>query len=151
MKYEICLNGLPAGSLQIRQEGLYEILTADCAVQQGVYRLYAETEDSFDLLGIPAPVSGKMHLCRRFPKGRLPDPETALFFLSTQEPWEPFSGEIAGIGVTDVCFRRSRSSDLYCESVQMPGPLALLPFFSQCRSYRLYGQRAILLERSSVP
>lgn len=149
MEFEIWLQDAVVGSLQIRQEGLYERVCASCCAPQGLYRLYAQTDASFHLLGVPAPEGGKLVLRRRFTEGCLPKPESASFFLSEQEPWIPFSGQIDGIEVTDVCMRISKNEILYCESVQQPRALSLLPFFCQCRPYSLYGQRAILFRCSA--
>ncbi len=146
MRYIIKLDQQKVGNVTFVKEGLYDALYAQCRIPDGIFRLYMETENRFESLGVLAPESGSFTLRKRYPSGKYPLDENAEFFVSQTDPWQIYHGKIQNIPLkenisvmTDGCFR-------FCEILEPDKPLALLPYFCLCRPYLLYGRQALLLE-----
>ncbi len=66
MVWPVFLGGAEAGTLTETREGLYRVFRADCAMTEGLHRLYLHGAHGSAALGLLRPEAGRLRLCRRF-------------------------------------------------------------------------------------
>ncbi|MBQ6465771.1 MAG: hypothetical protein IJJ43_05850 [Oscillospiraceae bacterium] len=66
MTLPIYFGGERAGELTETREGLYRVLRADCAMREGLCRLWLHGEGRSVYFGLLAPEGGRLRLERRF-------------------------------------------------------------------------------------
>lgn len=71
------IQGEKQGSLSIRKEGAYYVLSADCEYRDGIMRLYIFGNGKKALFGTPKPSGGRLHLEKKLSRREfetLPNP-----------------------------------------------------------------------------
>ena len=66
MPWPVYINGKEAGELTEAREGLYRVFRADCAMREGLHRLWLKGEDGSAYLGLLTPRDGRLRLTVRF-------------------------------------------------------------------------------------
>ena len=72
MELPLYLSGRPAGTLQVRRQGLYTLFTAQLPPRPGLTRLYLHGGGESRLLGLMEPAAGMLRLRRKLSRAAQP-------------------------------------------------------------------------------
>ena len=81
MELPLYLSGRPAGTLQVRRQGLYTLFTAQLPPRPGLTRLYLHGGGESRLLGLMEPAAGMLRLRRKLSRAAQPPNRASISSL----------------------------------------------------------------------
>ena len=111
MDFPVFYGGETVGSVTLKREGLYAVLSTRCRrFAGGVQRLWGVRSLRVDALGVLAPEGGALCLRRRISAHALPEMPEHFLAGRAENGWLPWRGELAGEEIPSGWVREDQSA-----------------------------------------
>jgi len=145
MELEIYYRGRAVGRLQIRHQGLYEELTAECGCfASGIQRVYALSGSDITPLGVLSPRNGGLGFYRRLSRRSLEGKLERAVAGTSWQGFFPWRGRVEDKELENAWLSPEQLAQPFVPGREIP----LIHWAAQMHVANIQGEQCLLLPRS---